>query len=226
MSLTEVNATLKALESAFKKQGDKAIAVGMENYLRNQFPCYGIKSDLRRETTRPYQQILLKHGPDYIEKIVRDCWSKKEREFHYVGMEYLAKTAKHWKGTELPLLEYLVLHHSWWDTVDTIASNIVGPYFRKFPEQIAPAIKRWNAQDNFWLHRVSIIFQLKYGAKTDEKLLFAQCRRFAGEKEFFIRKGIGWALRQYSKYNAESVRKFISETKLQPLSLKEASKYV
>ncbi|MBL0096728.1 MAG: DNA alkylation repair protein [Bacteroidetes bacterium] len=71
-----------------------------------------------------------------------------------------------------------------------------------------PTIKKWTATDNFWLHRTAIIFQLKYGKNTDEKLLFQLCSRYAKEKEFFIRKAIGWALRQYSKSNPAAVSPF------------------
>lgn len=79
---------------------------------------------------------------------------------------------------------------------------------------------------SFWMHRTAILFQLKYKESTDEQLLFRLCREYAGESEFFMRKAIGWALRQYSKTDPDAVRKFIHSVTLSPLSIKEASKYL
>jgi 3-methyladenine DNA glycosylase AlkD len=89
----------------------------------------------------------------------------------------------------------------------------------------------WNTQTkcnsgNRWLIRTAILFQLKYKDKTDEVLLFGLCKQYAGEKEFFIKKAIGWALRQYAHTRPEAVRKFVKQHTLQPLSIREAMKHL
>ncbi len=93
---------------------------------------------------------------------------------------------------------------------------------------ILPTIDRWDQGPSFWLHRTSIIFQLKYGEATDEALLFSRCVKYMDSNEFFLQKAIGWALRQYSKTRPERVRWFVDRYRgqLSGLSVREASKYI
>jgi 3-methyladenine DNA glycosylase AlkD len=121
-------------------------------------------------------------------------------------------------------IEKLVTTKSWWDTVDFLASNAAGPWFRKFPEKKSEITSRWNASENFWLQRMSILFQLKYKAETDTKILRSYILPLMESKEFFIRKAIGWALREYAKTDPKFVSKLVKELPLSPLSKKEAMK--
>lgn len=91
---------------------------------------------------------------------------------------------------------------------------------------IQETIDGWASHDNMWLRRAALLFQLKYKKQTNEELLYQYIVKNADSKEFFIQKAIGWALREYSKTNPESVRKFIAGQKLAPLSVREGSKYV
>ncbi|MBL7923418.1 MAG: DNA alkylation repair protein, partial [Bacteroidia bacterium] len=159
-------------------------------------------------------------------QVAKQIWDLPRREYQYAAMELCAKKLKSYLPGHLELFEYMIQDRSWWDTVDFIAGTLVGGLFRMHPQLIGPAVMRWTAGPDFWFHRCSILFQLKYGKKTDAPLLFRLCRDFAGEKEFFIRKAIGWALRQYSKSEPAAVRDFIGRQKLSPLSRKEASKYI
>ncbi len=115
---------------------------------------------------------------------------------------------------------------SWWDTVDGIASNAVGKIAAQFPKVISETIEGWAYGDHLWLQRASIIFQLKYKTATNEELLYRYMIQHADSKEFFIQKAIGWALREYSKTNPQSVRAFIDEHSLPKLSVREGSKYI
>ena len=115
----------------------------------------------------------------------------------------------------------LITTNSWWDTVDWLA-KLVGEHFRRYPALIRPGTERWMASDNFWLQRVCLIFQLKYKGATDAALLFGYVRRIAGSREFFLQKGAGWALREYSKTDPDDVRAFVETTRLAPLTKREA----
>ncbi len=205
---------------------DDETAIGMKAYLRDQFECLGVKKPLRAIIIKAFVQEFRSFSDSEWPLIVEQLWQLRFREFQYMAMEFCRMKSKSFQPEHLPLFERMITDKSWWDTVDFVASNLIGELFRRHPEWISPAIEKWTTTDNFWLHRTCIIFQLKYGKRTDSTLLFDLCRRYAGEKEFFMRKAIGWALRQYSKSNPGAVRDFIRKQKLSPLSLKEASKYI
>lgn len=120
----------------------------------------------------------------------------------------------------------MITTKSWWDSVDTIASNSLGIYFKQFPRQQKIITQKWSDSDNIWLMRSTIIFQLKYKKEVDFELLSQLIRKYQSINEFFIQKSIGWSLRQYSKFNPDAVRDFLYENKLSGLATKEASKYL
>ena len=124
------------------------------------------------------------------------------------------------------LMEYMIVKKSWWDTVDHAASDLTGPYFKLFPEQIIKITGRWNGSDNFWLQRSSIMFQKKYRKDTDTLLLSKYILLHTDSKEFFIQKAIGWALREYGKTDQAWVKRFVQQNKLSPLSKREALKSI
>ncbi|CAN5602355.1 DNA alkylation repair protein [soil metagenome] len=223
---TARSADAKELILAFEQHANAARAIAMSDYMRNKFSFYGLMKAERTVMWKPFMKEWASLPYSKAEKIIRELWKNPHRECQYFAMEYALKLRKQWTQDTLSLFEEMVQQKSWWDTVDTIASNLIGRYLQEYPEMIPKAIKRWNASDDMWLHRVSLIFQLKYGKSTDEQLLFSQCKRFSKEEDFFIRKAIGWSLRQYSKSNPQAVKTFISLTPLSPLSIKEGSKYI
>jgi 3-methyladenine DNA glycosylase AlkD len=125
----------------------------------------------------------------------------------------------------LELLQELITSKSWWDTVDPLASSFVGTLASRYPELI-PQIDQWAADANMWLRRTAILFQLKFKENTDEERLYTNIQFNAERKEFFIQKAMGWALREYSKTNPESVRVFIERNSLPKLTIREGSKYI
>ena len=205
---------------------DDELAIGMKAYMKGHFDYLGIKSPVRTEILKPFLPELKELETKEWMTVVDQLWNQKFREFHYAAMVFTHKKIKELQPEHLPFLEKMITEKSWWDSVDMVASNLIGAYFKMYPEKISGAVSRWTKTDNFWLHRTCIIFQLKYGDSTDQKLLFELCTKYAKEKEFFIRKAIGWALRQYSKFNPKAVEAFIQKQKLSPLSIREASKYL
>jgi len=214
------------LETLFRAHSSPEAAESMEAYMRHQFLFLGIKTPLRNELARTF---LKEHGiPKGNELIqaVHELWELPEREFQYTGMVLLDKHRKHAEKMHVDFLEGLVTTKSWWDTVDLIASGLIGFHFTAFPELIPSYTERWIVSDNLWLRRTALLFQLKYKQHTDKDRLFQYIRLCADENEFFIRKAIGWALREYSKTDASAVRQFVAETNLSSLSVREALKYI
>jgi 3-methyladenine DNA glycosylase AlkD len=214
----------RKLEALLRSHANPEAAAAMAAYMRDLFPFLGIKTPERAALTR---QFIAEHGvPDgeELEEAVRELWALPEREYQYAALHLFEKRAKKSPQGRIALLEEIITSKSWWDTVDAIAGKLVGAFMREYPALIPETINRWIESEDMWLRRSAILFQLNYREATDEKLLFDLIRRCAEEKEFFIRKAIGWALRQYAKTDAGAVRRFVSETPLSPLSVREALK--
>ena len=201
-------------------------AVNMAAYLKNHFKCYGIKAPIRNEIQKKWICELNKTSVDRWD-IVYLLWDKDQREYQYIAIDYLNRMPKkgYQKDDDLKL-EEIITTKSWWDSVDSIASNYVGTYFKQFPQQIEPVITRWRNSDDLWLNRTCLIFQLKYKEDVDFELLKDLIKQFQPNKEFFIQKAIGWSLRQYSKFNPKAVADFVEEINLQGLARREAIKYL
>ncbi|NWQ40892.1 DNA alkylation repair protein [Bacillus sp. EB106-08-02-XG196] len=197
----------------------------MKKYMKDHFPFLGIKSPLRKELEKQFfkETGILKE--EFNKDFVEGLWEKDEREYHYTAITYMGKFIKKLPRDVISFFETLIITKSWWDSVDSIAP-LVGELARKYPELVEETINQWSVHDNLWLRRASILFQLKYKNETNEALLYEYMVKNAESKEFFIQKAIGWALREYSKTNPESVKAFIEGNQLAPLSIREGSKYL
>jgi len=214
------------LLDAFEAQRNASYAVNMKSYMKDQFEYYGIRSPIRREIQKNH---FKSHGLPKradIEGVVKECWGRKEREMHYFGMEVLDKYLRKNDEVFIELIEYMVVNKSWWDTVDGIASWLIGTTFKRHPELIVPQTRKWMDSGNIWLQRCCLLFQLKYKKTTDTELLYSYILELADNKTFWIRKAIGWILREYSKTNPDAVIEFVNKHQLSNLSRNEALKVI
>jgi len=220
-----MHAYLLSLNAAFQEQADSEKALAIRAYLRNQFETFGLPTPLRRHITN---QHMKKGLPDYktLPAIVKACWRLPQREWQYFAIELVVAEKKNWDKPLIRLIEFMITHKSWWDSVDHIASELTGPYFTLFPGNTESLTRKWNQSNNIWLQRSSIMFQKSYKVKTNTILLSRYILNQAGSKEFFIQKAIGWSLREFSKSNPAWVIQFVKQHKLSSLSKKEALKRV
>ncbi|MGP7818644.1 DNA alkylation repair protein [Niallia sp. 01092] len=214
------------LKKIFEPNRNEEQAIPMQKYMKDHFPFLGIKKPERSQLVKQFFQKSEILKDDFQQEFVWALWQEPEREYHYTALDYIGKFLKQLEPSDLPLMEKLIMTKSWWDTVDGIASNAVGKIAAQFPKVISETIEGWAYGDHLWLQRASIIFQLKYKTATNEELLYRYMIQHADSKEFFIQKAIGWALREYSKTNPQSVRAFIDEHSLPKLSVREGSKYI
>ncbi len=192
-----------------KKASDKDRAVKMSQYMRNQFDFLGVSAPVRKELMQPFfTEYKLQIRPHFRDLVLL-CWSHRYREMQMAGMEILGKFQKDLTEDDIPFLEKLITSKSWWDTVDWLASNPVGHVFKSYPHLQETIPDRWMSNPDFWLRRTAILFQLKYKDEVDTEMLYRFIKSQKDSKEFFIQKACGWALRQYSKYNPESVISFL-----------------
>ncbi len=206
---------------------DPARAIAMKAYLRDQFAFFGVMKDVRTPLEREaIAEVLGRARPSETDlaAIARLCWARPQREFQYFALGLLRRhVPKVASASFLSVAHELILARSWWDTVDELAAHVVGPLVSTFPTLVVD-MDRWAASKEMWLARASILHQLRYRERTDAGRLFRACSERAGEKDFFYRKAIGWALRTYAATDADAVASFVEahRTKLSPLSIKEA----
>lgn len=215
---------LQPLISALVAAANPNMAGPMEKYMKNHFSYYGIKSPRRKEIFKAFVKEYGLPPINELEDIIEALWDMPYRECQYVAIDLMDSMQKKLDPNHLPMLEEMLTTQSWWDTVDIIAVHQVGGLLKKHPELISENTQRWINSNNFWLQRVAILYQLGYKKDTDTQQLFKYCKQLAGSKEFFIRKAIGWALRQYSYTDPDAVKRFVTETDLSPLSKREALK--
>lgn len=218
---------ITTLETAFQNNRSRELAVPMENYMKNHFPFYGIKTDKRRLIFKAIWQEHQDEVKQNGREIALQLFAFKEREMHYCGIEILIENLKkNYQIEDIELIEKILTTNSWWDSVDTIAKYILGEYLIEFPNETKKVIQRFSDSDDMWLNRSAILFQLSYKQKTNADFLFRECIKHAHSKEFFIQKAIGWALREFGRFYPNEVKEFVKQNTLKPLSKKEALKNI
>lgn len=219
---TKMSEFIETLETEFKKNSNSKIALEQKAYLKNQFDFYGIKTTKRREIQKPF--FIKEYLPEKraLDKIVKELWNKPQREYQYCSQELAYQYINQSEKKDIELYEFMVMHKSWWDTVDFISSKLMGEFFKNYPVQKDQYVQKWLKSNNIWLQRSALLFQLKYRGELDTQLLNFVIHSLLGSKEFFINKAIGWVLREYSKTNPDWVKQFVNATELNALSKKEA----
>lgn len=218
---------ISELEAALKLKSSRENALPMEKYMRNHFPFFGIKTKERRQILKEVWTNNLLEVTANSREITTQLLAKKQREFHYCAIEIAIKNLSNkYVIEDILLIEKWITTHSWWDTVDSIAKNILGKYLLQFPDATQETVARFSNSNNLWLNRSALLFQLSYKAKTNAVILLTEGVKHAASDEFFIQKAIGWALREFGKTNPELVQSFVARTNLKPLSKKEALKNI
>ena len=209
----------------FEENRNELLAESMSKYMQDKFRFLGVRGATRTEIYKKYFPDARKTKTvdwDFVES----CWNKEEREFQYVVVYYLKAMQKFLKREDISKLKYLIVTKSWWDTVDLLA-KVIGSLVIRI-EGYDQIMLEWSKDSNIWLKRVAILYQLSLKDKVDKQVLDRILENNLGDNEFFINKAVGWALRDYSKYNPEWVREFIKKNKdnMANLSIREASKYI
>lgn len=208
---------------AFYNAKDEKSALQMSAYMKNNFPFLGLSKPKRAVLSREFLKSRKKDTAiDW--DFVFTCYSKPEREFHYLAIDYLLTVKQLLIPSDIEKIKQLILTNSWWDSVDSIDSLVA--YMVLNYIELKETMLDFAKSENIWLKRTAIDFQLQYKDKTDTDLLEKIICLNLGSKEFFVNKAIGWILREYSKTNKQWVKGFIDSHELSPLSVREGSKYL
>jgi 3-methyladenine DNA glycosylase AlkD len=216
---------LRGVRAAIKPLADTDRAAGAKAYMRGQFDCLGISTPERRAAIAPMVRAFGPASPEELREAAVGLWAMREREYQYVAADLLARYQSALSFDDLGWLLELAQQKSWWDTVDCIV-KVVGKIVRRSGVKGVRAMDRGIRDTNFWVRRIAMLHQLGWRGDTDTERLFRYAEFLAPEKEFFVRKAIGWALRDYAWHDWRAVEKFL-KSKSAPfsgLTVREASK--
>jgi 3-methyladenine DNA glycosylase AlkD len=211
-------------------RADSLRAKGMSNYMKQNFDFYGISSTERRNIMSEYREEIplpkIVTGKDLVDFMVLS-WGNFPRELQYCALDIGRKYVKLLEMDDIKGIEYLITHKSWWDSVDSLAPYFAASILSKDKAIAMKKSEEWIASGNLWLQRSAVIYQLKQKSKTDTEILEHNIMALIDHKDFFIRKAIGWALREYAKTNPDFTLKFVENHKdlLSNLSIREALKH-
>ncbi|QED26706.1 DNA alkylation repair protein [Microvenator marinus] len=214
--------------SKLRVHADSQKAAEMAAYMKTDQPFYGVSSPLRAAIGKElFAAFIPKTREDY-EAGVRALWSGEHREEQYLALGFARKWKRFISSDSLELYEELIREGAWWDLVDETTSHLVSPVLLKERVSVRPLLACWIDDECMWIRRAAILSQLKHRSETDEEMLFDFCLKRSHEKEFFIRKAIGWALREYSYYEPERVEAFVTRNRelLSGLSYREATRVI
>lgn len=217
---------LARLVETFEAARDPARAAPMGAYMRDQFPFLGIPTPQRRALHREVVAGLPAPDERQLARVLRACWALAEREYQYFACDHVSRHVAGCSPAFLRELRWAITHKSWWDTVDALAPS-VGRLVLAHPD-LALEMDVWIDDTDVWVARVALLHQLRFKDRTDAERLFGYCTRRADHADFFVRKAIGWALREYSKTAPDAVRAYVDGMgdRLSPLSRREALKRI
>jgi 3-methyladenine DNA glycosylase AlkD len=224
-------ALIEAVRRGLADRADPAAAPRMQAYMKSSMPYRGVQSAAQKALAREVFAAHRLPDEETWRQTVLALWRGAEyREERYlaIALTGLRAYAPYQTPTALPLYEELIVTGAWWDYVDEVAINRLGPILRGYPDVVRPLVLAWSRDADLWRRRSAIICQVKAKAGTDLDLLTACIEPNLADREFFIRKAIGWALRDYAWTDPTWVRGWVAahDGRLSGLSRREALKNI
>ena len=225
-------AFVPAVVVAFAPLADAERAQAMKAYLLNQFEFVGLPAPVRRQAVRGLGKVVWTR--EALLHAAAQLWQKPEREYRYTAVDLLRQHSRLLQVADLHALRALLLREPWWETVDGLSAVISDVLHRasctegQADGHAAAIMDEWVSHPDFWVRRAAMLHQLGWRLDTREQRLFGYALQLAPEKEFFIRKAIGWALRDYARWNPQAVTDFVLQHRqqLSPLTVREAAKHL
>ncbi len=222
---------ISELRTTLAAAGDPEKAAAQQAYMKSALPYYGIAAPDLKRLLRPILGLYRPAGRDEHVATVRALWDEVTHREEWYAAIALARhrAAKEWLDPDaMPLWRHLVVDGAWWDVVDEIAAHLVGETLAVHRGAVTPLIRDWATDDDLWLRRTSVICQLRFKADTDLDLLRRCIDSNIDDPSFWLRKAIGWALRQYAATDPDWVRAEVARhgDRMSGLSRREATKHL
>lgn len=210
------------------KVGDPEDAKAMAAYMKTDMPFFGVKRPARNPIFKEMmQRYPVETRRDYNEAVTT-MWRRPHREEKYFAIHIARAVPAYITPPSIPMYKRMVVDGAWWDFVDDIAAHLIGPVLLNYRVRTKPTLEKWIDDRNMWVRRTALLAHLKHKEHTDAATLFDHCLRRAHETEFFIRKAIGWVLRQYAYTDPEAVTRFVMDNRQawSGLTFREATKHL
>jgi 3-methyladenine DNA glycosylase AlkD len=222
---------LLELRTALKQAGDPVRAPAMQAYMKSAMPYHGVPTPLLRQVCKAtFADVRFATASQWQAQVL-DLWrDARFREERYAAL-YLAgdkRALPFQTPSAMKMYEELIVTGAWWDFVDNIATQRVGPILKDYRAPMRRKMLSWSKSNNLWKRRTAILCQLGFKAETDLGLLYACIEPSIGAREFFLQKAIGWALRQYAWTDEAEVERYVrlNRAHLSALSCREAMKNI
>jgi len=225
------NILIEAIRAELARVADPVKASAMQAYMKSAMPYFGVQSPQMRALCRAvfaaHPLASFESWRDTTLTLWRDARYREER-YAAIALTGDRRYGAYQRLDTLPMYEEMIVSGAWWDYVDDLATHRIGPLLALYPQPMRAAMLAWSRDADLWKRRTAILCQNTFKAKTDEELLFACIEPNLGDREFFMRKAIGWALREYAKTRPDAVRRYVREhgDTLSPLSRREATKHL
>jgi 3-methyladenine DNA glycosylase AlkD len=222
---------LARVREELARRGDPKRAASMRAYLKSTLPCHGVPMPQVRALAKELGRDLRFRSFAAWRKQLRSLWLgagfREERHFT-VELTGVPASRPFQTPDALPLYEEMIVTGAWWDLVDGLATWRLGGLLRSHAAEVKPTMLDWSRSDDLWKRRSAVICQVGLKERTDLELLYACIEPALDSKEFFLRKAIGWALRQYARTDPREVRRYVRvhEKRLSALSRREALKHL
>ncbi|GAA0296575.1 DNA alkylation repair protein [Sphingomonas oligophenolica] len=226
--MTELAATLHARLAAI---ADPSRAPAMQAYMKSAMPYLGVSTvPLRAACKAVFADLAWRDAAGWQRDVLAIWRGARFREERYAAIELTGvRAARAFQTIEaLPLYEEMIVTGAWWDYVDAIATQRLWDILRHDPAAMKPLMRAWAQDDDMWKRRSAILVQIKAKADTDLELLYACIEPSIASEQFFLRKAIGWALRQYAWTDPAEVSRYVAANagRLSGLSRREALKNI
>jgi 3-methyladenine DNA glycosylase AlkD len=219
------------IRRALAEAADPTKAPHMQAYMKSAMPYRGVSAPILKQLCRDaFTAHPLASAAEW-QRVVLELWRNagfREERYAAVMLTQARAYREFQTFSSLPMLEEMIVTGAWWDVVDAIAGNNLGDILRAEPRRMKPLMRRWARDPDMWKRRSAILCQLKLKRDTDPELLYDCIEPNLSRKDFFIRKAIGWALRQYAWSDPKEVKRYVkaNRDRLSPLSVREALKNV
>jgi len=220
-----------AVRSALRRVADPAKAAPMQAYAKSSMPYLGVTAvPIRKVCREVFADVEFPTAAAWRRAVLGLWRGARFREERYCAIELagIRRFDRFQDMAALPMYEEIIVTGAWWDYVDGIAGHRLGTLLRRFPREMRKEMLAWSRSDDMWKRRSAILCQLTFKRDTDLELLYATIEPALSSREFFLRKAIGWALRQYAWTDPKEVRRYVREheKRLSPLSKREALKNI
>jgi 3-methyladenine DNA glycosylase AlkD len=230
--VTEADGTLvRGIRASLAGAGHPDRAAAQQRYMKSEMPFRGITSPELRALLRPLLAAFAPASREEWEATVRELWDgATHREERYAALAVARhRAARPWLDVDsVPLVRHLVVTGAWWDLVDDVATHLAGRALASHPDDMTPVVRAWAVEADPWLRRTAVICQLGRKGDTDLALLRHAIEANVDDTSFWLRKAIGWALRDLARSNPAWVRAEVErlDGRLSGLSRREALKHL